>query len=329
MLTIINQSTNPYYNLALEEYVLKRINTEEDFILLWQNEPAIIIGRNQNTYAEINYQYVKEHHIHVARRLSGGGAVYHDLGNLNFTFITKNSKDNLNNYRKFALPIIKALNLLGVPAEFHGRNDIVVEGKKISGNAQTFYQNRMLHHGTILFDVDLDMVAKVLNVNIEKLSAKGIKSNRSRVTNIYPYLKQKMTVKEFSSYLLKFFLNDDYKDKIYQLTPKDLENIEKLKNDKYIKWEWNFGESPQFEIQKAKRFLGGEVQFHFSIDEGIINDCKIYGDFFGKLDVESIEKGLIGVPFREEDVYQKLSEFPVADYFFNITIDDLISCVFY
>ncbi|HHU55124.1 MAG TPA: lipoate--protein ligase [Acholeplasmataceae bacterium] len=329
MLTIINNSTNPYYNLALEEYVLKHIKSDEDFILLWQNKNAIIVGRNQNTFAEINYQYVKEHNIDVVRRTSGGGAVYHDLGNLNFTFITKNIQDNLNNYRKFTEPVIAALNKLGVPAEFSGRNDILVDGKKISGNAQTFYKDRMLHHGTILFNANLEMVSKVLNVNIEKLQSKGIKSNRSRVTNIYPYIKTKITIKEFIIHLLKHFLGNDYENRIYKLTNEDLENIEKLKNEKYMTWEWNFGESPEMDIQKQKRFLGGQVQFNFNVNEGIIKDCKIYGDFFGKENISDIEKSLIGVPFRENDLYEALNKIKLDDYFFNITIDDLISCIFY
>src|SRR5690554_1895283 len=190
MYTIINRSTDPRYNLALEEYVLKYLDTTEDIILLWQNEPSVIIGRNQNTTEEINATYIKEHNIHVVRRISGGGAVYHDFGNLNFTFVTNNLRENLNNYRKFTEPVIQALNELGVPAEFSGRNDIVVEGKKISGNAQSYHKNRMFHHGTILFNANLEMVAKVLQVSADKIASKGIKSNRSRVTNILPYLKE-------------------------------------------------------------------------------------------------------------------------------------------
>ena len=175
MKTIINDSKNPRFNLALEEYVLKYLDSDEDFVLLWQNENSVIIGRNQNTIEEINAAYVKTHDVNVVRRITGGGAVYHDMGNLNFSYVTNTLKDNLNNYRKFTDPVIKALNSLGVPAEFAGRNDIVVEEKKISGNAQSFYKNRMLHHGTILFDADLGMIADVLNVKPDKIASKGIK----------------------------------------------------------------------------------------------------------------------------------------------------------
>ena len=253
MLTIINEKTDPRYNLALEEYVLKKLPKDNDYILLWQNEPAIIIGRNQNTHEEINSRYVKEHNIHVVRRISGGGAVYHDFGNLNYTFVTNNTKDNLNNFRKFTEPVIKALNSLGVKAEFAGRNDILIDGKKFSGNAQTYYRDRMYHHGTILFDADLDMVAKVLQVKLEKIESKGIKSNRSRVTNILPYLEKPMTIKEFQNYLLTFILGtEDIESKTYHLTEEDYQNIDKLMKEKYATWEWNFGENPDFTYKREE-----------------------------------------------------------------------------
>lgn len=330
MLTIINHKTDPRYNLALEEYVLKNINIDDDFILLWQNEPSIIIGRNQNTIEEINSTYVKEHNIHVVRRISGGGAVYHDFGNLNYTFVTNNLKDNLNNYRKFTKPVINALNELGVPAEFSGRNDIVVEGKKISGNAQSYHKNRMFHHGTILYDANLDMVAKVLNVSIDKIQSKGIKSNRSRVTNILPYLKEKTNIQDFMNVLLKYFLNSEDIDKYtYHLTAEDYQNIDKLVKDKYMTWEWNYGESPQFTVQKSKRYAGGKISFNLNVKDGIINDCKIFGDFLGKRNVEEIEEELRGKKYQEDNLRKTLSQLPIEEFFYNITLDDLIDCLLY
>src|SRR5690554_4374568 len=330
MITIINNNTNPHYNLAFEEYVFKNIEADEDIILLWQNAPAIIVGRNQNTFEEINHQYVKENNIYVVRRPSGGGAVYHDLGNLNFTFITSNVKENLNNYEKFAIPVIKALNELGVPAEFAGRNDILVDGMKISGNAQTYYKQRMLHHGTILFSVDLNMIAKVLQVKADKIASKGIKSTRSRVTNILPYLKEKITMEQLKHHLLTFFLKtDNIAEKTLKLTEEDYKNIKNLTNEKYNKWEWNFGESPKMEIQKSRRYAGGNVEFNFNIESGKIVACKIFGDFFGERKIEDLEEEFVGTLYTEEEVYKLLKILPIDEYFFNITIDNIIDCIFY
>lgn len=329
MLTIINEKTDPRYNLALEEYVLKKLPKDNDYILLWQNEPAIIIGRNQNTHEEINSKYVKEHNIHVVRRISGGGAVYHDFGNLNYTFVTNNTKDNLNNFRKFTEPVIKALNSLGVKAEFAGRNDILIDGKKFSGNAQTYYRDRMYHHGTILFDADLDMVAKVLQVKLEKIESKGIKSNRSRVTNILPYLEKPMTIKEFQNYLLTFILGtEDIESKTYHLTEEDYQNIDKLMKEKYATWEWNFGENPDFALTKEKRFAGGKVSFRLDVSEGYIKNVKIFGDFFGKTEVSKLEQVLKGVKFERESVGKLLDIITIEDFFYNITKEDIISLLF-
>lgn len=329
MLTIINEKTDPRYNLALEEYVLKKLPKDNDYILLWQNEPAIIIGRNQNTHEEINSKYVKEHNIHVVRRISGGGAVYHDFGNLNYTFVTNNTKDNLNNFRKFTEPVIKALNSLGVKAEFAGRNDILIDGKKFSGNAQTYYRDRMYHHGTILFDADLDMVAKVLQVKLEKIESKGIKSNRSRVTNILPYLEKPMTIKEFQNYLLTFILGtEDIESKTYHLTEEDYQNIDKLMKEKYATWEWNFGENPDFALTKEKRFAGGKVSFRLDVSEGYIKNVKIFGDFFGKTEVSKLEQVLKGVKFERESVEKLLDIITIEDFFYNITKEDIISLLF-
>jgi|SRR5690554_348126 len=329
MLTIINEKTDPRYNLALEEYVLKKLPKDNDYILLWQNEPAIIIGRNQNTHEEINSKYVKEHNIHVVRRISGGGAVYHDFGNLNYTFVTNNTRDNLNNFRKFTEPVIKALNSLGVKAEFAGRNDILIDGKKFSGNAQTYYRDRMYHHGTILFDADLDMVAKVLQVKLEKIESKGIKSNRSRVTNILPYLEKPMTIKEFQNYLLTFILGtEDIESKTYHLTEEDYQNIDKLMKEKYATWEWNFGENPDFALTKEKRFAGGKVSFRLDVSEGYIKNVKIFGDFFGKTEVSKLEQVLKGVKFERESVEKLLDIITIEDFFYNITKEDIISLLF-
>jgi len=330
MLTIINHNTSPFFNLALEEYVLKHLKINEDFILLWQNEPSVIIGRNQNTIEEINSAYIKDHHINVARRISGGGAVYHDFGNLNFTFVTSTLKDNLNNYRKFTEPVIEALNELGIPAEFSGRNDITVEGKKISGNAQSFFQNRMFHHGTILFNANLDMIGNVLDVKLDKILSKGIKSIRSRVTNIYPYLKTEMTIDEFRQRLLTFFLKtDDITSKEYKLTSEDLDQINTLMHEKYLTWNWNYGESPDFDLIKSGRYTGGKIDVRLNVVDGNIKECRIYGDYFGTKDIHELEDQLKTKRFEEQSIREVLANLDLDEYLFNITPEDFIQCLFY
>ncbi|HHY82765.1 MAG TPA: lipoate--protein ligase [Clostridiales bacterium] len=331
MISIRNECKDPHFNLALEEYVFYNFDPSEEYVILWQNEPSVIIGRNQNTIEEINAKFIKENNIHVVRRMSGGGAVYHDLGNLNFTFIVNSDQDVASNFRKFTEPVVSALDKLGVKAEFSGRNDITIDGRKFSGNAQHYSKNRLLHHGTILFDSDLTVVQEALNVKIDKLQSKGVKSVRSRVTNVAPYLKEKITVEEFKDVLLKFILNDEhYKDKEYILTEADLAAVRALMEKKYLTWEWNYGESPAFEIEKSRRFDGGNLSLKFNVEDGYLIDLKIYGDFFGKKDPADIEKLLKNQLYQDESIRRLLKSIDdFNEYFSGITIDNFIECMFY
>jgi len=331
MISIRNECKDPHFNLALEEYVFYNFDPNEDYVILWQNEPSVIIGRNQNTIEEINAKFIKDSNIHVVRRMSGGGAVYHDLGNLNFTFIVNSDQDVASNFKKFTAPIMAALAKLGVKAEFSGRNDITIDGKKFSGNAQHYSKNRLLHHGTILFDSDLSVVQEALNVKIDKLQSKGVKSVRSRVTNVAPYLKDKITVEEFKDILLKFLLDDEnYKEKEYILTPDDLTAVRVLMERKYLTWEWNYGESPAFEIEKSKRFDGGNLSLKFNVKDGYLNELKIYGDFFGKKDASEIEQLLKNQLYKDDVIRKLLLDIDnFNEYFSGISVENFIECMFY
>ncbi|NLC44052.1 MAG: lipoate--protein ligase [Clostridiales bacterium] len=330
MISIRNNSKDPHFNLALEEYVFYNFDPKQDYVLLWQNEPSVIVGRNQNTMEEINYKYIKDNNINVVRRMSGGGAVYHDFGNLNYTFIVNSEKDVASNFKIFTEPVMSALAKLGVKAEFSGRNDITIDGKKFSGNAQLYSKHRLLHHGTILFNSDLPVVQEALNVKIDKLQSKGVKSVRSRVTNVFPYLEEKITIEEFQDVLMKFFLDDDnYKENEYILTDVDLAAVNALMEKKYLTWDWNYGESPAFEIEKSKRFEGGNLSLKFNVKNGTLQKLRIYGDFFGKKDVSDIEKLLIGKQFQEEAVRKELQQIDYEEYFTGITVDNFIECMFY
>ncbi len=328
MLYIQNDSTDPRYNLALEEYVFKHLKFEEDFIMLWQNEPSVIVGKNQNTVEEINVDYVEQHGIHVVRRSTGGGAVYHDLGNLNYTFITKADGTGID-FRKFTQPVIRVLNSLGVPAEFNSRNDIAIRGKKFSGNAQRVYKNRVLHHGTIMFNSKLEDVHNVLKVKAEKFKSKSVKSVRSRVTNISDYLPEPITIDEFKKLLLeRLFLEQDSPKREYVLTEEDQAEIREMMEEKYANWEWNYGYSPKFNYEKTDRFDGGTLQVRLNVVKGIIEECKIYGDFFGVEDVRDVENRLKGVRYDRAAIQEALQGVDLEPYFGGITRDELLSCFF-
>lgn len=322
---IENNSTDPYYNLAFEEYIFK--NLDEDFVLLWRNEPSIIVGKNQNTIEEINIDYVKENNINVVRRVTGGGAVYHDLGNLNFSFITE-AQSNLIDFKTYNRPIVKALEKLGVNCELSGRNDIVIDGKKFSGIAQSLIKGRVLNHGTLLFDSRLDILSKVLNVKRDKIESKGVKSVSSRVTNIKPYVKDDIDVLKFKQVLLNnIFEYFKQPVEIYELSENDINNIQEMVEKKYGTWEWNFGNSPEFNYKVYKRFEGGGIEVRLHVVKGIIENCKIYGDFFGKNDIKELEGKLTGIKYDVDEVNETLKNVIIGEYLGKITKEEFLKCI--
>ncbi|WP_121667663.1 lipoate--protein ligase [Mesonia aquimarina] len=320
--------TNPYLNLALEEYILRNFDNAADYLLFYVNEPSIIIGRNQNTLEEINHEYVEEKNIHVVRRISGGGAVYHDFGNLNFSFVTDYDVKSLNNFKKFTEPVIKVLNRMGVPAELKGRNDIVADGRKISGNAQFSSVKRMFSHGTLLLDSDLDEVTRALNVKMSKIQSKGHKSVRSRVANINEFLEKKLKVEEFRKKILTGLYQDREDFETYKLSPEDWEGVHKLKQEKYDQWDWNYGKSPKFNIHRTKRFPIGEIDLRIFVEKGVIKNLKIYGDFFGKEPVANIEETLEGTRYELASIKNALQNFDLNLYFGDIDKKEFEKLIF-
>ncbi|MDJ0285169.1 MULTISPECIES: lipoate--protein ligase [Bacillus] len=329
MLFIDNeQHYDPMINLAIEEYCLKYLDPEETYLLFYINQPSIIIGKNQNTIEEINTKYVEDNGIKVVRRLSGGGAVYHDKGNLNFSFITKDDGDSFHNFKKFTEPVIKALEKLGVKAELSGRNDIMADGRKISGNAQFATRGRIFSHGTLLFDSEIEHVVSALNVKKEKIESKGIKSIRSRVANISELMDQKMTTEEFRKILLSYIFDTNGDVPEYQLTEKDWEKIHEISRDRYQKWEWNYGRSPKFNLQHSKRFPAGSIDLLLEVKKGIIQDCKIFGDFFGVGDIADIEKRLIGQQYDRKTISDVLEDMDMRHYFGNVSKEDFLDLIY-
>lgn len=329
MIYIETHSTDPTWNLAFEEYCLRELVQFERILLLWQNDNAIIIGRYQNAESEINLEAARKLDTKIVRRPSGGGAVYHDMGNLNYTFIYPIDGLNRQDISVYAEPMVKALNRIGVPAEIKGRNDLLLDGKKISGTAQRIQKGRLMHHGTLLYDSNLDSLEEVLQVDKAKVASKGIASIRSRVTNIKEHLPEGQfeDVQAFWRALLDAFSEEEPLTP-FELTPEMLAEVEKLQKEKYQSWDWNFGNAPAFEYKNSQRYPFGKLEIQANIKKGLIEECKISGDFMGMADLDPLEEALMGVRYDPEDVRKVLDDLELSLYLGGITTDEFIQCLF-
>ncbi len=273
MLCINSTSDNPYFNLACEEYLLR--NFTQDIFFLYINQPSIIVGKHQNAISEINIDFVKRKNIKVARRLSGGGTVFHDFGNLNFCFIKTAPDRNLINFSKFVQPVIEVLQQLGMEAIESKRNDILVEGLKVSGNAEHVYKQRVLHHGTLLFDSKLENLAEALKVNLQCFTDRSVQSRRSNVTNISGYLQKKLSIDEFRSLLFEAQMKLAVENSQYYFSSGDIEAVNQLMTDKYSTWEWNFGYSPKYEFRNFIQVDDDIIGVFLLVEKGIIKEAEL------------------------------------------------------
>ncbi|HEU5049922.1 MAG TPA: lipoate--protein ligase [Gemmatimonadales bacterium] len=320
--------TDPRLNLALEEYVLRHRFPGEECLLFYINEPSIIIGRNQNTVEEIDPDAVEARGIHVVRRISGGGAVYHDLGNLNFSFIAPYAPGRFNRYEAFTRPVIAVLRELGVPAELGGRNDILADGRKISGNAQFVSGDRMFSHGTVLVHTDLEVMPTVLTPRPGKIESKGHKSVRSRVANIREFLAEPLTAAELRSRLLEGIFGDASPEGRLRLDDADWAAVRELAESKYGTWEWNIGRSPPSNISRARRFPAGEIDVRIDVQDGRIAGVRFFGDFIGLEEVSALERRLTGVRFDRHAVGAALDAVEVSAYFGPVGREELLALLF-
>ncbi|HAN18453.1 MAG: lipoate--protein ligase [Bacteroidetes bacterium GWC2_33_15] len=322
MLIIDNNITNPYFNIAAEEYLLKSFT--DDCFMLYQNTPSIIVGKHQNTLAEINYHFIKQNNIDVIRRLSGGGTVFHDMGNINFMFIQNIKEGNaLVNFRRFTDPIIEALNHLGVDAKFEGKNDIRVNGLKISGNAEHIFKRRVLHHGTLLFSSELNILNDAIKAEMNKYNDKGVKSIRSTVTNISDFLVEKISIPEFKNRVVKKIFEKNKNSTFYSFNPNDIKQVEKLVTEKYSTWDWNFGYSPNYDFENKIDTTNGSLSVNVTVEQGRIEKIKISGNF----DSSEIENLLTGKKHNENEIHETLHKKVIQkDSFYNM--DDIIKVLF-
>ena len=319
-------SQDPAYNLAFEEYVLQRRH-KGTYLILWQNANTVVIGRNQIAESEIQRTFIDAHHIRVVRRNTGGGAVYHDLGNLNYSFITDAGDVSRLNMARFAGLIIEALSAMGIRAEASGRNDILIDGHKVSGTAQQISGTRILHHGTLLFDSDLDMVSGALRADPEKFRSKSTRSVRSRVGNIRDFLPADRTRPEFWKELKHFFLADGAAQA--DLSPEELAAVNELKCRKYDTWEWNFGEAPQYDLSRKRRWPGGTLEIRVQLERDQVTGIAFFGDFLAPRPLDEITAALTGLPFDPAAFSAVLTAEAVARSFGSITKDELLSTIFH
>ena len=321
MVYIESKSTNPYYNLALEEYVFSQTDSNESYFMLWQNMNTIVVGKYQNTQEEINPEAVEKNGSRVVRRLSGGGAVYQDEGNLNFTFIVSKEGNREFDFSIFVKPIIKALEELGVQAEFTGRNDITIDGLKISGNSQYIKNNRVLHHGCIMLDSNLDKVKDALRVKEAKFESRSVKSVRSRITTINEHAPSKISMETFKK-AIKDNVFRDTEVREYCLTEDDQAEIAKLEKEKYSTWEWNYGFSKKYSMRREKKFDSGLVSVDLEVNGGRITDIRITGDFFGSGDISRLEEKMVGL-MLDDQLESNLEKLDIPGYIHGVSAKDL------
>lgn len=321
MLCIRSKNSNPYFNLAAEEYFLK--HNEQDVFILWHSDNVVVVGKHQNTLAEINYRFVKLNNIQVARRLTGGGTVFHGHGNVNFSFIKHGETGRLVDFRLFIQPIINFLNILGIKAIQGPKNEILVNGKKVSGNAEHVYKNRVLHHGTLLFDANLDLLRESIRQFPGKYIDKAVKSNHSNVLNLSSVMSSAMSLEAFDKALMGHIISE-YNGRLHMLSEQEEESIHYLANSKYNTWEWIFGWSPDYELYNTIEAATGKIKIHLKVHKGTIMECTIELPGIFSKNFGLIAEKLRGIPHEEYKIRAIIKELDSEKIFNDKDVEEFL-----
>ncbi|MBP1618035.1 MAG: lipoate protein ligase [Bacteroidetes bacterium] len=328
MIYVVSKSYKPQFNIAMEEYCFTKLTQYDKVFMLWINEPSIIVGKHQNTLQEVNMNYVRNNGIHIVRRITGGGAVYHDHNNLNYTIISNEKKGAEFDFKTFSEPVIETLSQLGVEAEFTGRNDIVIDGKKVCGNAQAYKNDRIMHHGCLLFNTDLSVLSEALEIPKDMIDSKSVKSVRSAVANIKSFLKEDISVEDFSGKILHYMKQKFPEMEEYIFSEQELAEIGQIAETKFSSWDWNFGHSPKYTLTRNTRFTGGKIQVYLTVKNSVIEHIQFFGTFFGNnSDLSLVEEAFAGVKYTSEAIREKLATIRTAEFFAGFTVDELVEAI--
>jgi len=324
MIYIETGSTDVYHNFALEYYFAARKKLGDTVFLFWRTSPTLMVGKYQNTLEEIRRDYAEAHGIRVVRRMSGGGTIYTDMGGWQFTFIEQGDADEIR-FQTYTRPIVDALRALGVPADFNGRNDLLINGRKISGNAQYKLAGSTVHHGSLLFDTDIGQMVASTTVADEKILSKSIRSVRERVTNISEHLPSSMDAEAFKAHMVGFITRGGAAR--YEPTAGDLAEIGRIAREKFAAWEWCYGMNPKFSIVRSGRFPGGRIDFRLEVRKGLIEGAAVNGDFFAGEKADGLAASLIGCRYDRQAVRERLLARGFEGVVYGISIDDMAATV--
>lgn len=325
MIYLTHESMDAFFWFGLEYELLRKKEPEDDYFLFWRTEPTLMIGNYQIAAAEINEAYAKQRGIHIVRRLTGGGTIFTDPGSWQFSYIMRNRENREIAFEQFVRPVLEGLKAMGVDASMSARNDLLVDGRKFSGNAQHHSCNRVLHHGSILFDTDIDEMVRTLTVDDEKIITKGIRSVRQRVTNLKEHIKEEMSPPGFRDRLLSSMLSGM---KTRPLTEEEICAAQHTAEQKFRSWDWVYGKAPSCQVSKSKRLNGGKVEVCLDVDKGAISSCSIYGDFFFAGELEKLTDRLTGCPYNEQSVRDVLRDEMRSQSFYLIGAEELLECIF-